>query len=160
MDPALRKQVLRMISYGLYVVTARHESRIAAATVDWVTQASFEPPMVVCCLRQDSLIYELVRAAGRFAVHPLGENQKSFAAHFFKNKSATETEINGQPCTIADSGVPILSGAPAYFVLETVGQLTQSDHAVVLGRVIGVGLNTNPPPPPLLMRDTGWHYGG
>ena len=42
--------------------------------------------------------------------------------------------------------------------IEFVDQLEQSDHRVVLGKVVAVQLKkeTNP----LLLRDTGWHYGG
>ena len=47
MDPNVKKTTLRMIPYGLYVLTAAHsDGRISAGTVNWVTQASFEPPLV------------------------------------------------------------------------------------------------------------------
>src|SRR2546427_13103743 len=47
MDPNVKKTTLRMIPYGLYVLTAAHaDGRVAAGTVNWVTQASFEPPLV------------------------------------------------------------------------------------------------------------------
>ena len=46
MDPAAKKTALRMIPYGLYVLTAENaDGQTAAATVNWVTQASFEPPL-------------------------------------------------------------------------------------------------------------------
>jgi len=64
LGPVIRKKVLRMIPCGIHVITARHESRIATATIDPVTPASFDPPMVVCRLRRDSLIYDLVVNAG------------------------------------------------------------------------------------------------
>src|SRR5436309_10938599 len=41
MDPNAKKTTLRMIPYGLYVLTAAHaDGRVAAGTVNWVTQAS------------------------------------------------------------------------------------------------------------------------
>ena len=40
MDDAARKTALRMIPYGLYVMTAEHGDEIAAATVNWVTQTA------------------------------------------------------------------------------------------------------------------------
>ena len=37
----------RMIPYGIYVLTAKDsDGGIAAATVNWVTQTSFDPPLV------------------------------------------------------------------------------------------------------------------
>jgi flavin reductase (DIM6/NTAB) family NADH-FMN oxidoreductase RutF len=157
-DPQLRKKVLRMIPYGIHVITSRYEEKVAAATIDWVTQSSFEPPMVVCCLRQDSFIYELVTKSKRYAIHPLGKEQKSFATHFFKNKDSDQSHINGQSYQIGKTGVPILDEAPASFELEMVDQLTQSDHAVILGKVVAVDLKIETPA--LLLQDTGWIYGG
>jgi flavin reductase (DIM6/NTAB) family NADH-FMN oxidoreductase RutF len=158
MDPEIRKKVLRMIPYGMYVITAKHEDKLAAGTIDWVTQASFEPPMVVCCLRQDSFIYSLVTGSKKYAIHPLGAGQKQYAMNFFKNKDATATHINGQAYQLSSSGIPILDEPPASFELEMVEQLKQSDHAVILGKVTAVTLKREELP--LLLRDTGWQYGG
>ncbi|MBP7142322.1 MAG: flavin reductase [Opitutaceae bacterium] len=157
-DPTLRKKVLRMIPYGIHVITARFENRIAAATIDWVTQSSFEPPMIVCCLRRDSLIYEIVSQARTYALHPLGADQKAFAMHFFKNRDADESHINGQSYHPGPQSVPLLAEAPAHLVLQYSAELPQGDHAAILGQVIHIGLNRETPP--LLLRDTGWQYGG
>jgi flavin reductase (DIM6/NTAB) family NADH-FMN oxidoreductase RutF len=42
-----KKAVLRMIPYGIYVLTADANGSLAAATVNWVTQSAFTPPLVV-----------------------------------------------------------------------------------------------------------------
>ena len=68
MDEKIRKQTLRMIPYGLYVLTSRTESGVNAATVSWLSQASFEPPRIVVGLRAETGIWQRVRAAGAFAV--------------------------------------------------------------------------------------------
>ena len=45
MNEDAKKSALRMIPYGIYVLTAEgNAGSIAAATVNWVTQASFAPP--------------------------------------------------------------------------------------------------------------------
>lgn len=158
MNLDIRKKVLRMIPYGMFVITAKHDSKIAAGTIDWVTQCSFEPPMVVCCLRKDSLIYSVVMDSKKYAIHPLGADQKTYAMHFFKNKDATSSQINGQSYQLSTNGNPILDEPPASFELEYVNQLTESDHAVILGKVTTVSLKKETSP--LLLKDTGWHYGG
>src|SRR2546427_11336881 len=46
MDPNVKKTTLRMIPYGLYVLTAAHaDGRVSAGTVNWGTQAPFEAPL-------------------------------------------------------------------------------------------------------------------
>ena len=48
MDKETKKTALRMIPYGLYVLTGEgKDGKIAASTVNWVTQTAFEPPLVV-----------------------------------------------------------------------------------------------------------------
>ncbi len=47
MDETAKKTVLRMIPYGLFVVSTRDGDTVNAAAVNWVTQASFAPPLVV-----------------------------------------------------------------------------------------------------------------
>jgi flavin reductase (DIM6/NTAB) family NADH-FMN oxidoreductase RutF len=45
MDADAKKVALRMIAYGIYVLTADDgKGNVEAATVNWVTQGSFAPP--------------------------------------------------------------------------------------------------------------------
>lgn len=44
MNLEAKKKVLRSFTYGLYVLTAQDGDEVAAGTVNWVTQASFQPP--------------------------------------------------------------------------------------------------------------------
>ena len=85
MDEQDRKTALRMIPYGLYVMTAEAKgSAPAAATVNWVTQTAFAPPLVVVGVKVDSGAYTVGRAAGHFALNVLGKGQQGAAFTFFK----------------------------------------------------------------------------
>ena len=46
MDEDAKKTALRMIPYGMYVLTSKSED-VSAATVNWLTQTSFSPPLVL-----------------------------------------------------------------------------------------------------------------
>src|SRR5213592_2842309 len=63
MDANAKKTALRMIPYGLYVLTAADKSgsRVAAATASWVTQVAFEPPLVVVGVKTDSHAHSLIK---------------------------------------------------------------------------------------------------
>ena len=51
-----------MIPYGIYVLTAEDSvGNIAAATVNWVTQTSFDPPLVAIGVKADSGAYALIK---------------------------------------------------------------------------------------------------
>ena len=85
MDPEKKKTALRMIPYGLYILTSESkDGRVAAACVNWVTQASFNPPLVVVGVKTDSLAHSVIKETGVFALNVLGKNQAGTAFTFFK----------------------------------------------------------------------------
>ena len=54
MDDNDKKTALRMIPYGIYVLTAEApDGTVAAATVNWVTQTSFNPPLEEVGMKAD-----------------------------------------------------------------------------------------------------------
>src|SRR3989442_11134550 len=83
MDPASRRKTLRMLSNGLYVMTSRSGDRCGAATVTWVSQASFRPPLLMAAVRPDSNVFACLRDSGVAAVHILGLGQGDLARRVF-----------------------------------------------------------------------------
>jgi flavin reductase (DIM6/NTAB) family NADH-FMN oxidoreductase RutF len=56
------------------VLTAEDsEGNVAAATVKWVTQTAFTPPLVVVGVKTDSGAYKTIQAAKTFALNMLGK---------------------------------------------------------------------------------------
>ncbi len=93
MDPAEKKFVLRMIPYGVHVVTTldTHGAPVAS-TVHWVTQTSFEPALVMVALPSDSRAYDAVRATSRFALHMLGKDDAAEAFTFQRRPAVPDGE--------------------------------------------------------------------
>ena len=46
LDADALKTMLRMIPYGLYMRTATHTGSTTAGTINWVSQMSFDPPLL------------------------------------------------------------------------------------------------------------------
>ncbi len=137
MDPDTKKTVLRIIPYGIYVVTAKTAAgEIAAATVNWVTQTSFEPPLVAIAVKADSGPLNVIREAGNFALNFLGKGQQGFAFAFFKPANADDGTINGEAYQDGATGAPILDGAPANIECKLVDIIAHGDHHLVLGEVV------------------------
>ena len=66
-----RKEVLRMMSYGVYILASKNENEYCSTTVTWVSQASFEPPMLSVCLKRNSGAYLVVKERREFILHLL-----------------------------------------------------------------------------------------
>ena len=85
MDADAKKTALRMIPYGIYVLTADDgKGNVAAATVNWVTQTAFAPPLVVVGVKTDAGAYGIIKSTKNFALNMLGKEQRALAFTFFK----------------------------------------------------------------------------
>jgi flavin reductase (DIM6/NTAB) family NADH-FMN oxidoreductase RutF len=162
-----KKIVLRMIPYGIYVLTADDgKGNIAAATVNWVTQSAFTPPLVVVGVKADSGAYAIVKAARAFALNMLGKDQKALAFTFFRPADVSDGKISGQSYRKGTTGAPILSEAPGAVECRVISIVEQGDHHIVVGEAVEVHLQKPPAGRPdaaiLEMKDLGDNvfYGG
>jgi flavin reductase (DIM6/NTAB) family NADH-FMN oxidoreductase RutF len=167
MDANAKKAALRMIPYGLYVLTAKApDGTITAATVNWVTQCSFNPPLVAVAIKTDSHGYGAVKAAGHFVLNVLGKGQQKQAFGFFKPAQVDDGKISGEPFKLGSTGAPVLTGMPAAVECKVVGLVEKGDHHTFVGEVVDVHLPNAPSGRPdaatLELRDLGDNvfYGG
>lgn len=115
MDADAKKTALRMIPYGLYVLTAENkDGKVAASTVNWVTQTAFQPPLVVVGVKADSGAHSIIKESKSFALNILGKDQKGQAFTFFKPLERDGNTIGGEPFRKGTLGAPILEKAPAF----------------------------------------------
>jgi flavin reductase (DIM6/NTAB) family NADH-FMN oxidoreductase RutF len=145
MDANAKKTALRMIPYGLYVLTAQDKGgRVAAATVNWVTQVAFEPPLIVVGVKVDSHAHPLIKEAQAFALNILGKGQQAVAYTFFKPAELKGDTISGEPFRAGTTGAPILTNAPAFVECRLEATVEKGDHSVFVGRVVEAGVTKTP----------------
>jgi flavin reductase (DIM6/NTAB) family NADH-FMN oxidoreductase RutF len=136
MDQQDKKVALRAITYGLYVMTASSGGEYAAGGVNWVTQTSFDPPLVAAAVKADSGLHALTEASGLFAVNVLADDQLDIAKAFFRS-----TEVD------------------YWFECRVTDKVTGGDHTIFVGEVVGAGVR-DAARVPLNLRSTGMNYGG
>ncbi len=159
MNAEAKKKAFKNFHYGIYVLTARDGEEVSAATVTWVAQASFEPPLFSVAIRRDSKSHALVKASKKLVLHVLGEGQKELAAAFFKAAKFENGRLNGYPTEPSPNhGIPVLKDAPYWLEAEVEAEAGGGDHTVFLCRVVEAGVGEERPA--LCLRDTGWSYGG
>ena len=167
MDLEIKKTALRMIPYGLYVLTSEaSDGRVAAATVNWVTQASFEPPLVAVGVKADSGAHAVIKESGSFVLNVLGKAQQSLAFAFFKPADRDGNTIAGEAFSNGKSGAPILGSAAAFLDCSLTDTVERGDHSIFVGEVVDIGVNEEisgrPDDVTLMLRDLGEKifYGG
>ena len=161
MDEDAKKTALRMIPYGMYVLTSKSQDgqEVSAATVNWLTQTSFAPPLVAVGVKGDSTAHAHITDTGVFAVNVIGKDQLDTAFTFFKSLEREDDSIGGQAfVTGPETGCALLTNSPAWWECKVVSQLDQGDHTLFLGEVLEAG--TRAEDQTILMRDHNLNYGG
>ena len=161
MDEAAKKTALRMIPYGMFVLTSRSENgqEISAATVNWLTQTSFSPPLVAVGVKADSGSHQHIKDTGVFAVNVINQDQINLAFSFFKSNEREGNSIGGEDFeTGPETGCALLLSSPAWWECRVVGEVAQGDHTLFVGEVLEAGVRSEDQA--ILMRDHNLNYGG
>lgn len=159
LDEQAKKTMLRKIPHGIYICGVRDGEEMNGFTVSWLMQASFKPPLVTNCVKQDSGSHAMLKKSGVFTISILESGQKDLAAKFFQPKSRVgnkfeEVEFYEGTAT----GCPIIADSLGYIECKVVAAVEQGDHTVFVGEVINAGIHQDGEP--LLLESTGWQYGG
>ena len=158
MDPATRKRTLRLMSNGMYVMTSSHGDHHGAATLTWLSQASFKPPLVMAAVRPTSNVFKCLAESGVAAIHILDAGQQDLAQRFFCPTCVVDDTINGEPFTPGVTRAPILKNARAHVECEVRHIFDRGDHAVVVMEVIDAQCDGEVHP--LTVAESPWEYGG
>lgn len=160
MNVEAKKRALRMFTYGVYLMSARDGEDLSVAVVTWVSQASFEPPLVMVAVRAERGLHALVERTGMFALNILAAGQKDMAQTFFRPARLEDGTISGYAYEPGPrTGAPLLLDAPAWLECRVTDRVAHGDHTVVVAEVIEAGVR-NPEAMPLALAETGWSYGG
>jgi flavin reductase (DIM6/NTAB) family NADH-FMN oxidoreductase RutF len=158
LDLDAKKTVLRWFTYGLYVVTSQDGDERGAFTANWLSQASFDPPLVMVSVENDSHSLPIIQRSGRFSVNVLESGQRRLSGHFGKKTRNVGDKLADIPHHLSPSGLPILDDALGYVICEVTGQLEAGDSVIVLGEVVEAKVLREGEP--LTMREAGFRHAG
>lgn len=161
MNEDAKKTALRMIPYGMFVLSTKSKdgSEVGAATVNWVTQTSFAPPLIAVGVKADSTSHQHIKDTGQFAVNVIADDQINMAFTFFKSNPREGDSIGGEQFEAGpETGCPLLISSPAWWECKLVGEVAQGDHTLFVGQVLEAGVREEKQT--ILMRDHNLNYGG
>ena len=159
MDLKAKKETLRLLTNGVYVLTARNGDDYGVATITWVSQVSFQPPLVMAALRKDGNVFRCLRASGVAVLHVVGSDQKELAQKFFSTTKEANGLLNGEPFAEGKTSAPVLKDLSAYLECKLVDICEDyGDHAIVILEVVEAG--NSGATEPLIVSNSPWKYGG
>ena len=158
MDEAAKKTILRKFTYGLYAVTVKQEERRNAFTANWVSQASFEPPMVMVAVENDGESIHIIDATGQFAINAFASGQRELAGSLGRKSRNVPDKLEGIATFDSPRGLPLLRDAVGWLECRVSGKLPAGDHTVYLAEVVEAGQLGDAEG--LTMKETGFRYFG
>ena len=158
-DAQARRRALRLVTNGMFVMTARDGDHYGVATLTWLSQASFKPPLLMVGVRPASNVFQCLTRSGFAAVHVLGADQQEVALKFFSPTQVTDGQINGEPFTDGVTGAPLFPRLRAWVECRVVRIVDAGgDHAVVIMEVVEAKCPGSFEP--LTVAASPWVYGG
>ncbi|CAL9560094.1 FMN reductase (NADH) RutF [Streptomyces sp. enrichment culture] len=132
-DPALMRQVMSSFCTGVAVVTATgDDGEPAGMAVQSFASLSLDPPLVCFAPARTSTSWPRIRAAGRFAVNILAEDQTALSRSFAVSGGDKFAGVAWHP---GGNGAPLLDGALATVECAVESELPGGDHTIAVGRV-------------------------
>jgi flavin reductase (DIM6/NTAB) family NADH-FMN oxidoreductase RutF len=165
MDIQLKKQVLRTFTYGLYAVSCADEGEVNAFTANWLSQVSFEPPLVAVSVENNTKSLPMILRSRKFIINVLrtdgqDENRpnRKLAGQLGKSALKYPEKLAGIAYTLGPGGAPILHDALAWVACEVKHTVEAGDSTLVVAEVVEVGAQGEGQA--LTMNETGFKHAG
>lgn len=140
MDPKVKKQALRTFTYGLYAVSCTEGETINIFTANWLSQVSFEPPLLAVSIENASKSLPMILVSRVFTVNTLRAGQRELAGKLGKSAIQHPDKLSGIAYDIGANGCPILHDALAWVACEIRGTLEAGDSTLVLAEIVDAGV--------------------
>ncbi|GAC1349373.1 MAG: flavin reductase family protein [Ktedonobacteraceae bacterium] len=158
MDQATKKQVLRTFTYGLYAVSCANEDEINIFTANWLTQVSFEPPLLAVSIENETKSLPMILRSRIFTVNVLRSGGRELAGKLGKSALKQPDKLAGIGFDIGPNGCPILREALAWVACSLRHTIEAGDSTLVVAEVVDVGMLGEGQP--LTMAEAGFRHAG
>jgi flavin reductase (DIM6/NTAB) family NADH-FMN oxidoreductase RutF len=161
MDENAKSHSLNQIAYGMYIIGSKSGEDLNGMTANWVTQTSFDPPLVAISVENDAHTRKLIDEGKVFTVNLVEDNDEGRAIieRMVKPQKPYRQKIGEDDYKTEVTGAPILLSALSWWECEVVNTIETGDHQLYIGKVINAGIN-RAEGEPLTLKSLGWHYGG
>lgn len=158
MNPTVKKQALRLFTYGLYVVMCNDNGTVNGFTANWLTQISFEPPLVAVSVENDSKSLPMILHSGMFTINVLRSGQRELAGKLGKSALKDPNKLANVNYVLNEQGLPILLEGIAWVACAVRQHVEAGDSTLVVAEVVDAGIVGEGQP--LTMAETGFRHAG
>lgn len=127
-------QAFGKMTYGIYVLTTFYEDQINGMIASWVSQVSFDPPLMMAAIHPSRYSHRLIEKSRCFALHIPAKNQRGYLSRF--KGSDPEAKFNGIQWITGKTGCPILNQCVAYVECKVRDSYNPGNHILFIGEVV------------------------
>jgi ferric-chelate reductase [NAD(P)H] len=131
-------QALFKISYGLYVIAAKHQEMLSGYISNTVFQVTAEPPRLATCCALANFTCDLIRNSGAFSVAVLSqETPQEIFQRFGYRSGRNFFKFNDIDFKIGSTGAPIVIGhAIAYYECQVIQTVEVGTHLIFIADLV------------------------
>jgi flavin reductase (DIM6/NTAB) family NADH-FMN oxidoreductase RutF len=158
LDPAARRTVLRLFTYGLYVVGVSDGRDANVFTANWLTQVSFDPPLLALSVENGCRSHAIIERSRKFTVSVLESGRREVAGDLGRHSTESPDKLSKVAHRFASKGCPVLDDALGYLACEVESATLAGDSTLYVARITeAVVLKEGEP---LTMREAGFRHAG
>jgi flavin reductase (DIM6/NTAB) family NADH-FMN oxidoreductase RutF len=158
MDLAIKKRVLRMFTYGLYAITCAEGDDVNAFTANWLTQVSFEPPLLAVSVENISKSLPMIQRSRKFTINVLRSGQRELAGALGKSALKHPEKMSTVAYDRVGDDSIVLRDALAWVACEVEQVVPAGDSTLIVAEVIDTGILAEGEP--LTMNEAGFRHAG
>jgi flavin reductase (DIM6/NTAB) family NADH-FMN oxidoreductase RutF len=158
MDLALKKQVLRTFTYGLYAITCKDGDEINAFTANWLTQVSFDPPLIAVSVENISKSLPMILQSHQFTINVLRSGQRELAGTLGKSALKYPHKLANIAYTLQEEHYVVLNDALAWVACAVHQTAPAGDSTLIIAEVAEIGMIAEGEP--LTMKEAGFRHAG
>ena len=134
----LNKKTLWKISYGLYIVSSKNDSRLNGQIANTVFQLTAEPPTIGVCINNQNLTYEYIKESKVFSVSILSKNTPmKFIARFGFRSGRDIDKFKDIDYKIGKTGAPrVLNHTLGHVDCEVTNSMDITTHTLFVGNLV------------------------
>ncbi len=154
------KRCLGQMMHGVQVVGAHNDGVSRAYCSHWVSQVSFEEPILMASVSPKHDTYPLLVATGQFAVSVLAGDQVAAGQYFSYPGRKFRYLADEFLVTFPGTELPVVRDAIAWLRCEVFDTKEMADHVLFFARVVAVQPGRLKEPPLLYSSRLGWRIAG
>lgn len=158
-DPVIKRSLGQMIK-GVEVVGAHHDGVTRAYCSHWVTQVSFEEPIVMASVSPRHDTHPLIAASGQFTVSILAGDQVDVGQYFSYPGRKFRYIADEYLDVVPGTSMPFVVNCIAWLRCEIFEMKPMADHELFFAQVVEVGAGRLKDPPLLYSSRLGWRVTG